>query len=85
MFMKYTFDDGTTIDLTRVVSVSPVRDLGQDPETITMSRIGFTVHLNRREFVQITRHYHYADWASVKNELERVRKELIQMWETETE
>jgi hypothetical protein len=75
--MKYTFDDGTTVDLTRIVSVSPIRDLGPDPETITMSKIGFTVHLNRREFVQIAKHYHYADWASVKIELENVRRDLL--------
>lgn len=79
--MKYTFSDGTTVDLTRIVSISPIRDLGSDPETITMSRIGFTIHMNRREFVQIARHYHYADWATVKNELEGERRELIAKWE----
>lgn len=79
--MKYTFKDGTTVDLARIVSVSPVRDLGLDPGTITMSRIGFTIHMSRRELVQITRLYHYADWAKVKNELENERKELLAKWE----
>lgn len=79
--MKFTLSDGTIIDLTRIISVSPVRDMGPDPDTISLSRIGFTIHLDQREFLQVTKQYHYADWPVVKKCLEKDRRELINKWD----
>lgn len=78
--MKYIFTDGIEVDLERILSVSSVRDLGLDNKSISMSKIGFSIHLDKRELVQITRSYHYSDWATVKLELEKERKDLLDKW-----
>lgn len=78
--MKYVFKDGTEVDIERVLSVSEVRDLGMDKKSITLSKLGFSIHLSKRELVQITRNYHYSDWAKVKLELEKERQELLDKW-----
>ena len=79
--MKYKFIDGSEVDLDRIISVSPIRDLGVDRKSISTSKIGFTVHMSKRNVVHITRDYHYSDWAAAKIELEKERKDLIEKWE----
>lgn len=78
--MKYTFKDGSEVDLERIENISPVRDLGKDSKTISMSKIGFSVHLSKRESLRITRTYHFQDWAAVKLELEEERQDLLKEW-----
>ena len=79
--MKYKFIDGSEVDLGRIVSVSQIRDLGMDRKSISTSKIGFTVHMSKREIVHITRDYHYSDVAAAKIELEKERKDLMDKWE----
>ena len=79
--MKYKFEDGSEVELERIISVSPIRDLGVDKKSISTSKIGFTVHMSKREIVHITRDYHYSDWAGAKIELEKERNNLIAKWD----
>lgn len=79
--MEYTLPNGQQIELCRIVSVSPVRDLGPDPRSIDRSRIGFTVHLRKREIVQIEDTYHYTDWIEAKKRLEDERKRIVKAME----
>ena len=81
--MNYTLPDGRTIDLAKVSSISKVRDFGRDSKTIDLHQIGFTIHLQRREIVEILDQYHYSDWAEVKTRLKRLREQIIQKWEEE--
>ncbi len=78
--MLYTLPDGKTIALERIQSVSTVRDHGRDEGSIDMSRLGFTIHLAKREIVEVTEPYHFADWADVKKHLNRIRDDIIKQW-----
>ncbi len=78
--MKHTLSDGTVVDLAQVRSVSSLRDLGEDPGSIMLSRIGFTIRCIKGEDIKIIRYYHYTDWAKVKKELEQDRQGLIKAW-----
>jgi len=75
--MKYTLPNGRVIDLVRVLGVSPVRDMGPDSRTIDQSRIGFVVHMDKREVVEVTDTYHFTDWPVAKNKMKKVREELL--------
>lgn len=81
--MNYTLPSGQVIDLARVSSVSKVRDFGRDPKSIDRHMIGFTIHLQRREIVEVTDYYYFSDWAETKNRLKRLREDIISKWEQE--
>ncbi|HNQ43166.1 MAG TPA: hypothetical protein PKI59_02000 [Candidatus Cloacimonadota bacterium] len=77
--MKYTLPNGKQIDIERIVSVSPVRDLGPDPKSIDLSRLGFSIHLRKREIVEVVDNYHYNDWAEVRSQLNKIRDEILKL------
>jgi len=81
--MIYKLPDGKQIDLSRVRRISSVRDFGQDKTSIEKSKLGFTVHLDRREVMEIWEYYHYSDWAAVKKKMCDLRADLYAKWETE--
>ncbi len=81
--MNYTLPDGRIVDLAKVSSISKVRDFGRDSNTIDLHQIGFTIHLERREIVEVLDKYHFCDWAEVKNRLKRLREDMIEKWEEE--
>jgi len=81
--MNYTLPSGQVIDLARVSSVSKIRDFGRDSKSIDRHLIGFTVHLQKREVVEVTDYYYYSDWAEVKSRLKRLREDIIDKWEQE--
>lgn len=62
------------------MSVSSIRDLGLDKDSISESKLGFTIRLDKHESMKITRNYHYSDWATVKIELEKERNDLLKQW-----
>ncbi len=74
--MHYTLPDGQRIDLKKVVEVGSIRDLGLDPNSISQSRIGFSIKMTGGESVQVIKNYHFCDWAIAKKELETIRKEI---------
>jgi hypothetical protein len=74
------FKDGREVDLEQIKSVSTIRDLGLDKTQISVSRICFTVHLKNREELQVSREYHYSDWAEAKIELGKEREDLLNKW-----
>ncbi len=78
--MKYKFKDGTEVDLERIISISPIRDLGVDRKSISTSKIAFSIHMDKHEVVNISREYHYSDWATVKVELKKEREDLFAKW-----
>ncbi|MCK9557931.1 MAG: hypothetical protein PHQ78_04950 [Candidatus Cloacimonetes bacterium] len=79
--MLYILPDGQSVDLSRIVRISSIRDFGKDTDTISLSKIGFTIHLDKREYIEVCRQYHFSDWAQVKTDLEKDRKDLISKWE----
>ncbi len=81
--MNYTLPSGQVIDLARVSSVSKIRDFGRDSKSIDRHLIGFTVHLHKREVVEVTDFYYYSDWAEVKSRLKKLREDIIDKWEQE--
>ncbi|HCM14732.1 MAG: hypothetical protein WC252_07285 [Candidatus Cloacimonadaceae bacterium] len=81
--MLFTLSDGKSVDLSRIVRISSIRDFGKDTQTISLSKIGYTIHLDGREYVEVCRNYHFSDWAQVKTDLEKDRKDLISRWEAE--
>ncbi|MDD2228108.1 MAG: hypothetical protein PHY48_01705 [Candidatus Cloacimonetes bacterium] len=78
--MLYTLPDGRIIDLTCVSVVTPVKDFGLDPKTIVKSRIGFSIILKKREVLDVVDYYHYSDWATAKNKLNKLREEIVSRW-----
>lgn len=83
--MSYKLPNGQLVDLKRVRSISTVRDLGADPKSIDLSRLGFTLHLANREIIEITECYHFSDWGDVKKKLQKLRQELVDKWNEEKE
>lgn len=79
--MSYKLPNGQMIDLRRIQSVSTVRDMGSDSQSIEKSKIGFTIHLSNREIVDVIDYYHFNDWGEVKNKLQHLRREIIDKWE----
>ncbi len=75
--MLYTLPDGRIVDLSCVSNVTTVRDLGVDPNTIFRSRIGFSIFLKKREILDVVGYYHYNDWATVRNGLNKIREEIL--------
>lgn len=77
--MQYTLPDGRTIDLQNVAEVNNIRDLGPDTNTISLSIIGFTIRMKDGESIQVTKRYHFCDWAQAKKDLEQIRKDILLM------
>ncbi|MBP7309812.1 MAG: hypothetical protein KA984_00815 [Candidatus Cloacimonetes bacterium] len=82
--MTYKLPNGQLVDLKKIRSVSTVRDLGTDPKTIDLNRLGFTIHLLNREILEVTEIYHYSDWGDVKRNLQKLRQELVDKWHEDT-
>jgi hypothetical protein len=79
--MKHSLSDGTIVDLSKIASVSVVRDMGADRGSIVLSKMSFNIRLKDRSNLEITRNYHYADWATAKKALDKERQELLTKWE----
>ena len=79
--MKYTFNDGTTIDLANVYEVSDIKDYGVDEHTIDQSTICFTIRFKSEKSKKVIKHYHYNDWFEVYKELKAIRMDLLENWE----
>lgn len=82
--MVYNLPNGAQVDLSRVRRISSVRDFGQDNTSIDKSKIGFTIHLDNREIVEVIDYYHYSDWAEVKKKMCDIRKDVYAKWEAES-
>lgn len=79
--MLYTLPNGKEIDIEKITTVSPVRDLGPDPLSIDLCRLGFNIHLRKKEIIQVSEHYHYNDWAEVRGKLNGIRNEILKLVE----
>jgi hypothetical protein len=79
--MKYTFKDGSTIDLLNVYEVTEIKDYGDDNTTIDQSTLCFTIRFKSGNSKKISMNYHYNDWFEVYKELKAIRIELIKNWE----
>ncbi len=79
--MKYKLSDGIEIDLQRVRDISPIRDLGIDPDSIDKSILAFTIRLRSGDPLQIKEYYHYSDWAVAHRKLKSIRTELVTRWQ----
>ncbi|MDI3503636.1 MAG: hypothetical protein PWP64_572 [Candidatus Cloacimonadota bacterium] len=75
--MKHELSDGNVVDLSKIASVSVVRDMGADPNSIVYSKMSFTIHFKDQSSLEISRKYHYSDWAQAKKILEQDRQELL--------
>jgi hypothetical protein len=78
--MLYALPNGERIVLENIHSVSQVRDKGGTGSYIEPNKMGFTIHLAKREIVEVVEPYHFSDWADVKNRLNKLRNELIEKW-----
>ncbi len=83
--MVYSLPDGKQVDLNRVRRISMVRDFGQDKTSIDKCKLGFSIHLDRREVIEVTDIYHYSDWAAVKKRMNDLRKDLYEKWQAGNE
>ncbi len=81
--MLYMLPNGQTIDLAKVSGISKIRDYGRDNKTIDEHLIGFAIHLQKREIVEVTESYYFSDWAEAKKKLRDLRADLIEKWEQE--
>lgn len=81
--MVYKLPNGQLVDLSRISSISNVRDFGRDPRSIDQHLIGFTIRLKDREIVEVTDNYHFSDWAEVKSRLKQLREDIAQKWAEE--
>ncbi len=77
----YTLPDGKKIDLTRVESISKIREYGQAGRIIEKQLIGFAIHLKNNETIEVKEEYHFSDWAEVKIRLSKLRDDIIAHWE----
>ncbi|MBM4404018.1 MAG: hypothetical protein FJ042_06530 [Candidatus Cloacimonetes bacterium] len=74
--MQFTLPDGQIIDLNKVAELSSIRDLGPDPHKISQCLIGFSIRMKNGQSIQVTKNYHFSDWAQAKKELELILKEI---------
>jgi len=75
--MLYKLPDGREIDLTRVKSVSSIRDSGLEVNSIEKSAMTFSIRLAGSETIEVKELYHYADWAEATLKIKRMRQDLL--------
>ena len=75
--MLYMLPNGKEIDITKVRSISQIRDIDSSSDIITDSKIGFTISCKGRELIEVSEPYHYADWGPVKMRMKQLRDDLI--------
>jgi len=81
--MLYTLPNSHTVDLSKVSGISKIRDYGRDSKTIDLHLVGFAIHLQKREIVEVTESYSFSDWADAKIKLKALREDIIEKWEQE--
>jgi hypothetical protein len=81
--MLYSLPNGQKVDLTKVSSISKIRDYGRDSKTIDVHLVGFAIHLQKREIVEVTESYYFSDWAVAKKKLKALHADIIEKWEQE--
>lgn len=79
--MVYTLPNGQVIELSRISSISSVRDYGRDPKSIDKHMIGFTIRMAGREVIEVTENYHFSDWAEVKKNIKQLREDIAELWQ----
>lgn len=83
--MQYQLPNGTVVELSKIRSISRLRDLGECDQSIATCWMGFSILLSGREVIEVKDTYHYSDWAEVKLRLNGIRKEIMQRWQQEAE
>lgn len=78
--MLYTLPDGRIVKLEDILRVSQVRDQGSDSNSIGYSKMSFTIHLKKREEIEVSKQYHFSDWAEAKIQLVHTREDLMAKW-----
>lgn len=78
--MLYTLPDGKKVKLENILRISQVRDQGSDSNSIGYSKMTFTIHLKRREEIDVSQQYHFSDWAEAKVKLLHTREDLMAKW-----
>ena len=76
----YILPDGRQIDLSKVESISKIREYGQVEHIVEKHLIGFTIHLKNKEIIEVKDLYHYSDWSEVKRRMNKLREDIIDNW-----
>lgn len=75
--MLYHLKDGREIDLTKVLELSVIRDEGVDKQSISLSKIAFSIRFKNGQSIKVEHTYHFSDWAKAKKELEIQREDIL--------
>ncbi len=80
--MIYTLPDGRQVDLSKVESISKIRDYGQVDNIVQKYLIGFSIRLTNKEIIEVKDIYHYSDWSEVKLRMNKLREDIINQWKS---
>ncbi|NLK49996.1 MAG: hypothetical protein GX294_05045 [Candidatus Cloacimonetes bacterium] len=75
--MKYTLDDGSTIDLNRVKFVSKIWDSSGENMMLNPYKVGFTLRVKGKDDVEIAVPYQFSEWGQAKIKIKQKRAELV--------
>lgn len=75
--MFYTLSDGRQVDLTKVKSVTKIRDTDRQKLGLAPSRIGFSIRMKGSNDIEVYEEYNFSDWGKAKKSIQQQRDALI--------